>query len=267
MPQSVTIEALAQEIFSTNGTIYLHFRDLIDRSLDSRGYATYIAILQAVTQGAKTLTDIANALSKTAPEVSRQVRRLLEIDLLNKVEAVYLFKDPLLQLWLKYVHALREESFVSELSLKLQQFKSQLEQMMASFKYQMGIGNEARIRELFSLFDGETVSISGRRLTLPKFDEVSSRIIDGQEFDLIARKNGQHWVVEIKSGNVTSGDVEHFARKLESIPFQLQERILICLSGMENKAIMTAKKEDIWVWDLLDINLLMRLYGRFPIVH
>jgi len=41
VPQSVIIEALAQEIFSTNGTIYLHLRDLIDRSLDSRGYATY----------------------------------------------------------------------------------------------------------------------------------------------------------------------------------------------------------------------------------
>jgi len=44
---------------------------------------------------------------------------------------------------------------------------------MASFKSQMGLGNEARIRELFSLFNGETVSVSSRRLTLPKFDEVS----------------------------------------------------------------------------------------------
>jgi len=87
-----------------------------------------------VAQGGKTLTYIANALSKTAPEISRQALRLLEIDLLDKVEAVYIFKDPLLQLWLKYVHALREESFIpAELSLKLQQFKSQLEGMMASF--------------------------------------------------------------------------------------------------------------------------------------
>ena len=102
---------------------------------------------------------------------------------------------------------------------------------------------------------------------MPKFNEVSPRIIEGQEFDMIARKNSQHWVAEIKSGNVTSGDVEHFADKLKSIPFQLHERILICLSGVENQAIMAAKKEDIWVWDLMDINLLMKLFGRFPIVH
>jgi len=267
VPQSVIIEALAQEIFSTNGTIYLHLRDLIDRSLDSRGYATYIAILQAVAQGAKTLTDVANTLSKTAPEISRQVLRLIEIDFLDKVEAVYLFKDPLLQLWLKYVHALREESFVPELSLKLQQFKSQLEGMMASFKFQMGLGNEARIRELFSLFNGETVSVSGRRLTLSKFDEVSSRIIDGHEFDLVARKNSQHWVAEIKSGNVSSDDVNHYARKLDSLPFKPSERILICLSGIENQALVIAQRENIWVWDLSDINLLMKLYGRFRIVH
>jgi AAA+ ATPase superfamily predicted ATPase/predicted transcriptional regulator len=266
-PQSVIIEALAQEIFSTNGTIYLHLRDLIDRSLDSRGYATYIAILQAVAQGAKNLTDIAKELSKTAPEINRQVRRLLEMDLLDKVEAIYLFKDPLLQLWLKYVFAAREESFVPELSLKLQQFKTNLEQMIASFKTQMGLGNEARIRELFSLFDNETVSVSGRRLTLPKFDEVSPRIINNHEFDLVARRKDQHWVAEIKSGNVTPGDVNNYARKLEELPFKPQERILICLLGIENQALIAAQRENIWVWGLSDINLLMKLYGRFRIVH
>ncbi len=267
VPQSVIIEALAQEIFSINGTIYLHLRDLIDRSLDNRGYATYIAILQAVAQGAKTLTDIAKALSRTAPEVSRQVRRLLDIDLLNKVEVTYLFKDPLLKLWLNHVHAVREESFVPELSLKLRQFKTHLEQMVASFKSQMGLGNEARIRELFSLFDGETVSVSGRRLTLPRFDEVSPRIINGEEFDLVARKNAQHWVAEIKSGNVTSGDVNKYARKLDGLPFQPQERILICLSGIEDQALTSAQRESIWVWDLSDVNFLLKLYGRFRIVH
>ena len=267
VPQSVIIEALAQEIFSTNGTIYLHLRDLIDRSLDSRGYATYIAILQAVAQGAKTLTDIANILTKTAPEISRQVRKLLEIDLLDKVEAVYLFKDPLLQLWLKYVYAAREESFVPELSLKLQQFKTHLEQLLSSFKSQLGLGNEARIREMFSMFDGETVGISGRRITLPKFDEVSSRVINGEEFDLIAIRNGQYWVAEVKSGNVTVSDVNHYAQKLKKLNFHIEEHILICLSGVEDQALTVAQRENIWVWGLSDVNLLMKLYGRFRIVQ
>jgi len=267
VPQSVVIEALAQEIFSTNGTIYLHLRDLIDRSLDSRGYTTYIAILQAVAQGAKTLTGIASVLSKTAPEVSRQVRKLMEIDLLDKFEAVYLLKDPLLRLWLKYVYAAREESFVPELSLKLQQFKTYLEQLISSLKSQLGLGNEARIREVFSLFNGETVSISGRRITLPKFGEVSSRIINGEEFDLIAARNGQYWAAEIKSGNINVEDVNRYARKLRKLTLHLEERILICLSGIEDQALIAAQREKMWVWGLSDVNLLMKLYGRFRIVQ
>jgi len=266
VPQSVIIEALAWEIFSTNGTIYLHLRDLIDRSLDGRGYATYIAILQALAEDARTLTDIANKLNKTAPEISKQVRRLCDIDLLNKVEATYVFKDPLLSLWLKYVYALREESFVPELSLKLQQFKTNLEQMLASFKAEISKGNEARIRELFSLFNGETVSIASRRLTLPKFDEVTPRQIEGEEFDLVARKNSQHWVAEIKSGNVIAKDVNHYAGKLEKLPFVPDERILICLYGIENQAIAAAQQENIWVWGLSSVNLLMKLFRRFRIV-
>ena len=43
-------------------------------------------------------------------------------------------------------------------------FKSQVEQMLATFKQELGKGNEARIRELFAAWDGGT---SIRRQGLP----------------------------------------------------------------------------------------------------
>lgn len=83
---------------------------------------------------------------------------------------------------------------------------------------------------------------------------------------LSATWNSQHWVAEIKSGNVTAKDVNHYAGKLEKLPFVLDERILICLKGIENQAIAAAQQENIWVWGLSDVNLLMKLFGRFRIV-
>ena len=67
-------------------------------------------------------------------------------------------------------------------------------------------------------------------------------------------------MAEIKSGNVTVGDVNHYAQKLRKLPFQLAERIFICLSGVEGQALIAAQMENIWVWGLSDVNLLMKFY-------
>jgi len=140
-----------------------------------------------------------------------------------------------------------------------------MEEMIAAFKQELGKGNEARVRELFRMFDGKT-KINGKKL--PKFDDVQRVVIIGEEFDILARINKAYWAVEVKDKIVNPAIVDRFIKKLKKACkiYPIEEKLLVCLAGIEAKARRIAEKENTWIWEIEKVNYLMRTYRQFPII-
>jgi AAA+ ATPase superfamily predicted ATPase len=257
-------DAISRELFHSSGTIYLHIRDLIDRSLSGPGYGTYISILQAIASGSRYLAQIASYINKEASSLVRQMRRVIELDLITKDGAGYFFSDPLFETWMRYVYPMREQSYIPEIASQMEKFKSQVEEMIGTFKGELGKGAEARVRELIRDFDGRG-TLQGKGL--PKFDQVERGHLTDTELDVVARKGNDVWVFEVKDTNVGNEIILAFMDKLERIKeANPQKKIIVALGGIDSVALKLARKEGIWVWTIEDVNQLMRYYGHFPII-
>ncbi len=265
------IDVLLSQIFSVNGQIYNYLKYLIEASFTQRGYKSYVDILAAIAQGSKSVTEIANAVREPKENVNTYLRRLMEMSFLARQNSRYLILDPLLELWLREVFLTEELADRLGLHEKYNLYRSQIENMIQTFKEELGKGNEARVRELFMAFDGR---LTFKGLRLPKFSDVRAEIVDGAEIDIFATPDGvgerscARWVGEVKDSNFSTADVQKFSAKVNIVErsFSVECKLLICLFGIDSAAYEAAQRDGIRVFLLKDINFLMENYSKFPIL-
>ncbi|MFQ6057991.1 MAG: ATP-binding protein [Anaerolineae bacterium] len=260
---SCVVSALQKEVFETDGRIYIHFVDALEKTLLQRNLGKHLEILKSAAPGGMRLTDIARQTGYSPQELNLPINFLLRARYLAKRNQRYYVPDPMLRFWLEYCYPLQEEVYLADFEVKIERFRSQAEAMIAAYRREVGKGHEARMRELFRAFDGRQ-KLHGR--SLPRFRRVERREIAGEEFDLVAEVDGAYWVGEIKARPVRERDVETFLTKLTRLKgWNIEERLLICLAGIEEQSEREARDAGVWVWDLADVNTLLKACGQFRI--
>ncbi|MFQ6014098.1 MAG: ATP-binding protein [Anaerolineae bacterium] len=261
---SCVISALQKEVFETDGRVYIHFVDSLEKSLLQRNLGKHLEILKSAAPGGLRLTDIAVETGYSPQELNYPINFLLRARYLTKRNQLYYVPDPTLQFWLEHCYPLQEEVYLADFDTKIQRFRSQAEAMIAAFKTEIGKGHESRVRELFRSFDGRQ-KLHGR--TLPRFIHVDRQEMAGEEFDLVGEIEEGYWIGEIKAGPVRVGEVERLLAKLAKLDQgKIQAKLLICLAGIEDRARQQARDAELWLWDLADVNTMMKAYGRFRIL-
>ncbi len=223
-------EAFVLETLGTTGRIYNLCRYVLEDSLRrARGETMPQAALQVLAREPEgmTLSQIARALQRPTGAIRQVLNWLMEVDLLRqRDDKVYVFRDPILQLWAAY--------YYSGLTLTGMPHQKVLEQLVAELmeKYQratsdLGVAKESQIRELLRRFDGQEVdgALFGQAGTmhLPRFDRVMGyRSPDGQvEIDALC-DGEERWVVEVKWRGRRAGVRE--LRRLQSLAALLGAR-------------------------------------------
>lgn len=178
----------------------------------------------------------------------------------NGVE--YFITDPMLRTWLSVAYLLQMElSFIKD-GKRLDAFDRKIEEMITTYRGELGKGSESRVRELFRDFGG----LELHHTKLPKFTQVEQRIINSNEFDIVARYGEHYWIAEVKSGNITVANVNRFVKKLKKLEYTIDCTLIVALAGIDTKALRIAEENNILVWDHNDVNFLMKLCGKFPIL-
>lgn len=261
---SCVVSALQKEAFETDGRIYIHFIDTLEKTLLQRNLGKYLEVLKSAAPGGMRLTDIARQTSYSPQELNYPINFLLRTRHLARRNKRYYIPDPTLRFWLEYCYPLQEGVYLADFGVKIDRFRSQAEAMIAAYRREVGKGHEARVRELFRAFDGRQ-KLHGR--SLPRFRRVERQELVGEEFDLVAEVDDAYWIGEVKARPVRGRDVEGFLGKLIKLEeLTIQERLLICLAGIEGQPEGRARKAGLWVWDLAYVNALMRTYGHFRII-
>jgi len=245
--KNIIREAIESLVFSSDGEVYLYLKDLIDSSLGKKGKG-YVNILIEIARGNNIISKIAKSLDKEMENLTYPLRRLIEVDLIYKKDGKFFINDPLLEFWLGYVYPLKERAIIHHnIDVRVEEFRSQVSQMISEFKSELGKARESQIREIFSR----------------KGFTVSSGNLEGKEFDLIAKKNDKLLIGECKTGNITVKEVNKFIRKLKKV--SKARKVLFSLFGITEKARGLCKKEMIEVWDSERINRERKKLGFLPL--
>ena len=171
---------------------------------------------------------------------SRRTQRLITSDLVVKSDKKYQLADPVLALWLKHVYILREESYIPELELKLDVFKSQISRIIDEFKEELGYAREAQIREIFT----------------KKGYAVTSGNIGIDEFDLVIETDNGLVLGEVKAGNVGKEDILKLQDKIKRVKMTrvVDKVILFALFGISKDVGQICDEYGIEIWGLEKVN-------------
>jgi AAA+ ATPase superfamily predicted ATPase len=254
-PQSLLTQALVEEVFLDVGTIYQYLRETLDESIVRRGMGTYMALLSAIAQGHDTVSRMARHTGMQMPAIPHYLRRMLDAHLIHRQNSQYFITDRLMAFWLKYVYALREESYVTELETSLQHFKSQMEDLIAAHKSELGLAREAQVREIFARDED--------------FANVRSGMLQNQEFDLIAHRRDTDalWLGEIKTTPLDRVDLHRFEERVAALSpeVEVERKLAFALAGYNEATADYAAEHDIELWDLRRVNEARKRFGLHAI--
>lgn len=236
--QKIVVESIAEELFNSTGRIYSVLNYTVETSLDKRGLGRYITIMEAIAYENHRISEIARHVDLPPQNLTKPMRRLIEVGFVAKTENKYVLIDPMLEFWLRDVWTLRDRT--SDIKLALDSFKSQVSQMIKEFKDELGHAREAQIREIF---------IEGGY-------DVSSGNLEGGEFDLIIKTKRGLVLGEVKTGNVDLISVNNFLRKGQKVQknHHVERMILFALLGVDEKAKWVCIENNVEIWDLKKIN-------------
>ncbi len=264
--QTRIVEAIVSELFSPRGTLYKYFENLIARLSNERSYSHYLAALFALADGNRRSSQVAKVIDGPTSQTTKRLERLVDIDLIVKRGKLFAFSDPMVKFWLRYVYRPRRSSFDPGMEMARKGLRSQLDELISSFKMEEERGHQTRIRALFSSFRNEVVVIGGRRARLPKFDWVEERAINGIRLPVVACSGKRYWVAEVSERSLTDMEARSLLDKLRGLEGKTVRKILICLAGADVDGKLLAQEGGIWIWSLEDLNDLLELYGKFRIV-
>jgi hypothetical protein len=267
-PQTVQ-EAFVLETLGTTGRIYNLCRYVLEDSLQrARGETMPQAVLQVLAREAEglTLTRLARALKRPTGAIRQVLNWLIEVDLVQqRADKTYVFRDPVLQLWVAYYYAGLELTGMPRQKV-LDQLVAELMEKYQRATTELGVAKESQVRELLHHFagqavDGELLGLSGR-MRLPAFRRVAPyRSDDGQvEVDALA-EGEERWAVEIKWRGRLVGVKE--LQKLRVAAGGLSARPwFISRAGFTPKAEAFAQHEGIMISSQAEIERLAEIVHR-----
>lgn len=242
IPNDVIIEAIETVSFHTDGILYIHFKDTLEKTFKKRNMGKYFAILKAIALGNHTVKDIASAAVSRSTSLPVYLDFLQMTELIRKGDGGYRLTDPFLEYWLRVCLRVQDSSVLSAKE-KLSAFRSATRDYLNALRSQLGRAREAQVREMF-LVSGE-------------YSDVRGGFMEGEEFDFIAYKENRLVLGEVKTGNVTLGDVMVFITKLEKVA-EGASSILFVLETIYPDALSAAMERNIEVWDIARINRFRR---------
>lgn len=266
-------EAFVVETLSTSGRIYDFCRYLYDLSLQqATGYGSLKAVLQILSiEEDLTAADVGRQLRVTPATASDYLRWLREVGLVALENGRYSFRDPVLRYWVAHATQGVQVS-VRASGVDIADLIAKLDARFQAAARELGVSQEARVRELLGQFAGQKVSgqwlgLQEEQFQLPKMIHVKTyRSPDGQvEIDAVAQTTaGGTWAVEVKWGRRQAGQRELERLQANVHAAQLSEPVTLwCISraGFSQEARDHARVHGILLTDHTDFGALTQAVG------
>jgi AAA+ ATPase superfamily predicted ATPase len=242
VPNDVIIDTIEEVSFRTDGILYIHFKDTLEKTFMKRNMGKYLSILKAAALGNHTVSEIASAAVTRTTSLPVYLVFLQMTEFIRKIDGGYRLVDPFLEFWLNSCLRVQQLSTLSAKE-KLSAFHSAVQALLESMRSRLGKAREAQIREMFLLSD--------------EYVDTRGGVLEDKEFDLITYKGSKLVLGEVKIGGVTLAEVLNFANKLEQVK-QDAVGILFALETIYPDALSAALERNIEVWDIAHINAFRR---------
>lgn len=267
-PKEALLDAFADLLFDAEGIFNQYFNNNINFFLEKRSRKKYIPLLLALATGHTTLKSVHSYLGRRDKDLGANLRKLIKMDLVYACGQFYKISDKLFEYWLKNVYCLKAKSMIDDLNIKYIEFKNSVGKDIDDFIEFENRNIVEHLSGLFERFNGEKVRIGYSDRKMPKFDDVEVLRKDGNISCIVASVGDRAWVCHVKQNDIAGErDVQDLWRaKTVHVDKKVIRRIIVPIKGIEQNAFLLAKEQNVWIWDVRQMNEILRTFGRFEFV-
>ncbi len=261
------LDSFSDLLYEANGVLNQYFSNTINFFLEKKTRKQLIPILLSLAKGNSQVKDIKKDMGKADRELGAKLEQLQSMDLVYKSGIFYKVQDRLFEFWLKNVYGLKADAVVDEMDIKFLEFCRVVDSDFLEYCEFNSKSVTDIVNMLFSSFHNEMVRIGMHQRKVPVLDSVTSKQISGNTNEITGYTSGNMWVCHVKEGDIADeSDVALLASyRADNESSKIARRIMMPLNGIENNAFLLAKEHNIWVWDIEQLNRMLRLFGKFEL--
>jgi len=262
------LNTLADLLYDSGGILNQYFTNNINFFIEKKSRRQFIPILVSLSKGNNKIKSIQNDLGKVDKDLGAKLNNLQHMDLIYKSGVFYNIQDKLFEFWLKNVYSLKRDAVVDDMDIKYLEFKNLAENDFQEYCEFNSKSISDVVRDLFASFRNEKVCVSMHERMLPSFETVKWRQLPANISSITGRTRNNIWLCHIKQNDLT--DEQNISalgsQKTGDEGAKITRKIIIPLKGIEHNAFLLAKEHNIWVWDIQQLNNILRLFGKFELV-
>ncbi len=258
--------SIGDVLFNPHGQLNQHFTNVIYRHCINKNGVDILSILVSISEGNYKLQSLAVSSGNSYKELSATISDLQNGGLIERTGVFNRVADMPLRFWLKSVCYKKRINFGLDPSFTEKTFIANIKKISADFAKESKKDLYEKITDLLKTFSDEIVEIDQKRCRLPRFSDVSIRIIGENGPYIIGRAKGGNWIFQIRERKISEKNILDFLKDSKVGKYKFQHKVLIVLNGMDENAKLLAKDNDIWVLDLNAVNLLLDLYGKHKVI-
>jgi len=124
------------------------------------------------------------------------------------------------------------------------------------------------ISDLFKNFQDQKIRISIKCRKMPRFDRVETKKFSDKIHTIIGRIDDKKWICHVKQSDIADEqDITDLCSvKTKNNNAKIVRKIFISLKGIERNAFLLAKEQNVWVWDIAQLNSILRLFSKYELV-
>lgn len=270
----ITADALAQVLmrllYEAQGVLNQYFLKLLAPWSRANARGSHILILVALAKGRNRLKELSAAVHRNQTETSRQLKELMEDELIVKTGVFYRFHNKIFKFWLREVYEKKELSLLGAEG-KADDFITGMLRTIGETDEWLKLDLTDRVLNLFSQFKDDLIEFGEKGRKLPHFTELIKNDachdnLKGSSRSIIAKGRGRCWICKIVEEKATEREVMSLVEGSLAYQKNSPTKVLVALNGVDDNAKLLAKEKRVLTLGLSRINLLMDVYGQSPVI-
>ena len=262
------LDAMANLLYNSDGVLNQYFTNTINFFLEKKNRKKYIPILVSMARGNSTCKTIQKGMGKQDKDLGAKLGKLREMDIIWSSGVFFKISDKLFEYWLEHVHALKTRSMIDDMDLKYIEFKYSLGEDYESYRMFRAIDAADLVARVLNKFGNEKIEFGLTQRKLSSFVEVKKMPREGNITPMTGETGFGRWIFHVKQRDLA---LEQDIAGMKKIPsglgkHKVMKKVFIPLGGIEQNAFLLAKEHNIWIWDIVTLNRIFRVYGRFELV-
>lgn len=263
-------QAIENVVFSRWGALSRHFELLINRVTVGKQNRLVSDLIMALADGHYRIKDLIEALNVKPTHVTQRLNYLIDEDMVERNGNHFHLKDKLFRYWVKYVFSRRLRSIEMEPGRLKKDFKEEISRVISEFHATCRKDLSTRVTELLHCFDNDQLDLQGRRYNLPLFKDVQSLKIRqraGNFSDVLKAETDEGtWLLVLRKDPVAETDISALTQEAREMGLKPRRCVIVSLSEIDDSVKVRALEERMWVWNELELNMLMNLFDKPYIV-